>query len=121
MSDEAGRARFRFIQHGDRGTDLAGRAVAALKAIVLDESSLHGMQIISFGESLDGGDLVAIVHDSKTEAGVHSRAVNENGTSATLAMIAALLGSGQAEPLAEKVKNGSSRIDLQVMFLAVDC
>ena len=42
--DSAGRASLPLLQHGDRRTNLAGSAVAALKAIVFDEGSLHRVE-----------------------------------------------------------------------------
>ena len=45
---------------GDRRHDLAGRAIAALEGVVLDEGGLHRVQLAALGQALDGGDRAAL-------------------------------------------------------------
>src|SRR5258706_16034426 len=59
-----------FPQQRHGGTDLTGRAVAALEAVVADEGRLDGVEPAVRGQALDGGDLPAAVHDGEGEAGV---------------------------------------------------
>jgi len=55
----------RFFEQRDSGHDLAGRTIAALKTVVLQESGLDGMQFSILGQPFDGGDLVSLMHDGK--------------------------------------------------------
>src|SRR5438270_12777795 len=43
----------RLVEHGDRGHDLARRAVAALKTVVGDECPLHRVERLARREPLD--------------------------------------------------------------------
>jgi len=82
-----------LLEQGDRGHDLAGSAVAALVAVMLDERGLHGVEIAGVPEALDRGDGVALVHDREREAGVDAAAIHMNGAGSALAVVAALFGS----------------------------
>ena len=65
----------RLLQERDRRHDLARRAVAALVRVARDERGLHRMQHLRRAEALDGGDLVALVHQREAQARVHPPAV----------------------------------------------
>ena len=84
--------------------DLAGRAVAALEAVVLEERRLHRVQLVAFGQPFDRGDLAALVHHGERQAGVDAPAVDQHRAGAALAVVAALLGAGEAEVLAQRVE-----------------
>jgi len=84
-----------FLEQGDRGADLARCAVAALETIVLQEGRLDGMQLVAFGQSFDGGNLVAFMHYREAQAGIDPPAVDQHGARAALPMVAALLCSGE--------------------------
>ena len=62
------------------------------------------MQPALLGEPLDGRDRAAILHDRELKAGVHAYAVDQHRAGATLAMVAALLGAGEIEVLAQEVE-----------------
>src|SRR5436190_12303003 len=49
----------RLVEERHRRHDLAGRAVAALEAVVIDERLLYRMQTIAVGETFDRRDLAA--------------------------------------------------------------
>src|SRR5882724_3410846 len=68
--------RVTFFHTCDRGTNLARRAVAALKSVVLDERALHWMQLFAIGQTFYGRDLVAFMRDSETEAGIDAPPVH---------------------------------------------
>lgn len=55
----------RFFEQRRGGHDLARRAIAALKTVVLQESGLDGMQFAILSQAFDGGDLVSLMHDGK--------------------------------------------------------
>src|SRR6266702_4601388 len=110
-----------LLEQGDGAHDLATGAVAALVAVMLNKSSLHGMQIAGLTEAFDGGDLVTLVHQSKGETAVDAPSIHMHGTRAALAMIAALFCAGKVDPLAQCVEQGRTRIEAsQFVFFAVD-
>jgi hypothetical protein len=71
-------------------------------------------------ESLHGGDFIAIVSYGKRKAAIDSPSVRQHGAGAALAVIAALLGAGQGEILAQQVEQRDPGVDLQTVRLAVD-
>ena len=108
-----------LAEHGDARADLARRAVAALVAVMLDKGLLHGVKITWGAEALDRNDLHALVHDREREAGIDPATVDNDRAGTTLAVVAALLGPGQVQVLAQGVEQGGSRVDLKIVGLAV--
>ena len=60
------------------------------------------------------------MHHGEREAGVHAAAVDVNGTGAALAVVAAFLGAGQIQVLAEAVEESSAGIDSELVLVTVD-
>ena len=87
----------RFFHHGDGGHNLARGTIAALKAIMFDECSLHGVKISRLTDAFDGGDFIAFVHGGKAETGIHAAAVDVDSASAALSVVAAFLRAGEIE------------------------
>jgi hypothetical protein len=110
----------RLGEHGGGRAELARRAVSALERVVADEGVLQGVHFSVGGQALDGGDGAAVVSHGQGQAGVGPPSVDQHGARAALAVIAALLRSGQAELLAEQVEQGRPRIDGQPVQDAVD-
>src|SRR5690349_23694265 len=81
----------------DRRQDLARRAIAALKSVMLDEGLLHRMQFAAVGDAFDGGHIVTLRGHGKRQTGQHAPPVEENRTSAALAVVAAFFGAGQSK------------------------
>src|SRR5262249_21964924 len=101
--------------------DLAGRAVAALEGVVVDEGLLHRVQRpVGRGESLDGGHGGALRRHRQGEAGQYPAAVHQHRAGPALPVIAALLGPGEAEMLAQGIEQGGARIERQPVLAAVD-
>ena len=100
--------------------DLAGCTVTALKAIMLEEGRLRGMQLPVSGESLDGRNRIALMHDRQGEAGKRTSPVHVHGAGATLPVVAAFLCAEQQQPFPERIQQCNPRLDLKPMFLAVD-
>jgi hypothetical protein len=109
-----------FLDAAYAGHDLSGGAVAALEALVLDESGLERVQLIAFGESLDGGDLGAFMHHGKRQAGIHPSAVDQHSARPAGALVAALLRAGEVEPFAQHVKQRLSRVVIKRMGPTID-
>ena len=71
-------------------------------------------------QALDRHDLVAVVHAGEGEAGVDPSTVQKDGAGAALAMVAALLGAGETEMMAEGVEEGGSHVSVEHAELSVD-
>jgi len=109
-----------LLEQRDRGHDLAGRAIAALVAIVRDEGRLHGMQRPGLSDAFDRGDLVALVHYGEAQAGVHPHAVDMHGAGAALAVVAAFLRAGEQDDFTHAVQKRGARVEAQPMLISVD-
>jgi hypothetical protein len=109
-----------LLEDSNSGHDLARGAVAALVAIMLNEGGLHGVEMARLTNAFDGSDLVIGMHDSEGQAGVDATSVDMDGAGAALAVVAALLGAGQDEVLAEAIEEGSARVEAEFVGLPVD-
>src|SRR5271168_4612569 len=113
LGDIAWRASAALAEHPQSGTDLPRRAIAALKAVVLDEGRLQWVQRFTVGEPLDRRDRLVVMHCGERQAGVDTAAVQQHRASPTLAMIAALLGSRHSEMFTQSVEKRRPRIERQ--------
>ena len=104
----------------DRGHDLPGRAVAALERVVLDERALHRVQLVAVGEPFDRRDRVALGGERERQAGEHAAPVDPDRARAAGALVAALLGPGQAQVLAQRVEQARARFERHRARGAVD-
>src|SRR5580704_2600334 len=85
------------VDHVDGGHDHAGRAVAALQAVMLAERLLHGMQRAVRGrQALDGEDVGAVELPGEHGAGLDRLAVDVDHAGAALRRVAADMRSGEA-------------------------
>jgi hypothetical protein len=64
-------------------------------------------------QAFDGGDLGALVHDGQRQAGVDALAVHQHGAGAALPVVAALLGAGQVQVLAQGVEQARAVVEFQ--------
>ena len=88
----------------DRGHDHAGGAETALQAVMLAEGFLHRMQRRAIGgQPLDGPDLVSVRHHRERGAGFDRLAVEMHDAGAALRGVAADMGTGQPQILAQKL------------------
>ena len=92
---------------------------------MLDEGLLQRVQGVGAGalkarESLDGGDLGAVLHHREDEAGIHPRAVHEHRAGAALRDAAAELGAGQAQLIAEHPEKRHVVFDIDLVQGSVD-
>src|SRR5437762_3034083 len=71
----------------------ARRAVAALRAAFLNECLLHGMQVGTNLQTLDGYDVRAVQLTRKDKTGVHRLTIQKHGTGTTVARSAAFFRS----------------------------
>src|SRR5215217_1750663 len=114
-----GRARI-AVQQRPRGHDHAGGAEAALEAVRLHETLLHGVERAVALHVLDGADLVAARHRGEHGAGLHGLSVEVDDAGAAVGGVTAPVGTGQAERLAQEVHEQQPRLDLPRDLAAVD-
>src|SRR5258708_14221795 len=95
---------FDLIEHRYGRANLPGCAIAALVAVMLYERGLHRMKVIGRADPLDGGDAVALVHDSECQTRGDPPSVDDHRARAALALIAALFGAREGHTLAPRIK-----------------
>src|SRR5690606_1470448 len=88
-------------QQGNGRHHHAGGAEAALQAMALAKRRLDGMELVAFGQAFDRGDRAAIDLEGEYRAGFDRAAVDMDGAGAALGGVATLVGTGQAELLAQ--------------------
>ena len=94
---------------GDR-RDEPRCAEAALEAVALGERLLHRAEVLGVvADPLDGGDLVRLGRDGEHQARPHRLAVDEDGARAADAVLAADVGAGEAEVVAQEVGEEAAR------------
>jgi hypothetical protein len=88
------------------------RTVSALERVVLDVRLLHLVRVPVPGESLGRDDLGPVVGDGQSETTVGAPPVEQYGTRAALAVVAALLRGGVPKSLAQRVEERrAARLD----------
>ncbi len=102
------------------GQHHARRAEPALQAVLLLEALLDRVQLARPCQPLDGGDLVAVGLHGEHRAALHRRAVEEHGAGAAVGGVAAGVGAGQPEALAQQVGQQQPGLDVGGTPLAVD-
>src|SRR3982751_3720485 len=58
-----------LLEQGDCGHQLAGRAEAALEGVVGDEGPLHGMNLLVFSKTFDGGHFTPLARNRERQTG----------------------------------------------------
>jgi hypothetical protein len=97
FSDFIATVGFALGDQAHRRTDLTGRAIAALKSVMIDKRLLYRVQRAIFGQTLNGCDLRSILHGHQCQAGIDSATVHQNRTGAALTVVATFLRSGESE------------------------
>ena len=69
-----------------------------------DEGGLHRMQFVAARDAFDGEDVGAVMADRQSQAGIDPPAVDQHRAGAALAAVAALLGAGQMQALAQQIE-----------------
>ena len=78
------------------------------------------MQPAAVGHALDGRDLAPLALDRKHQAGEHGLAVDQDRARPALAELAAVLGAGEVQLLAEHLEQRLVRRREDVALLTVD-
>src|SRR5258706_1468588 len=110
-----------LLQQGNSRDDLAGRTEAALGSEFRDHSLLHFVQFaVRPFDAFDGGDLAPTHRVSKGRARIGRDVIEHDGAVAAFGMIAAELGAGEAELVAQRVDQGLVRQHIDGPVAAVD-
>ena len=108
------------VHQVDRAHHHARRAEAALQRVMLAEHLLHRVQrAVGRGEALDRGDAAAVGLQRQHGAGLHRDAVDMHDAGAALAGVAADMGAGQPQLLAQQFDQQGAAFDLHRVLLAV--
>src|SRR5712691_1366690 len=108
-------------QELEQSREHAGRAEAALQAVIVAERLLQRMQLlVARRDALDGEDVVAVRLHREHQAGARRIAVEQDGAGAAHAVLAAEMGAGQAEIVADEIRQRDADLDLLLVPLAVD-
>src|SRR5678816_4731609 len=92
--------------------DHPGRTEPTLQGVVLMEGRLDRMQGAVAGcEAFDGRDRRTVGHDGEHRAGFDRLSIDIDGAGAALRRVAADVGSGQTEIVAEKMNEKLARFD----------
>src|SRR5215216_5934598 len=109
------------VQQVVDGHDHAGDAEAALHGPLLDEGPLDVGQLALGAEALDGADVAADGVGAHHAAGGDQDPVQQHRAGAALALLAGVLGAGQAEALAQHVQQALPDPGVaDLVLLAVD-
>src|ERR1051326_1467463 len=103
-----------------RGGDHAGRAEAALQRVMLAERRLQRRQAFVERQTFDGNDLGAFGLYRQHQTGADRGAVDQHRAGAANAVLAADMGAGQPQRVAQAIGQGQARFDFDLDGLAVD-
>ena len=103
----------------NRRHDHARRAVAALQTVIVAERGLHRVQLVPLCDAFDGGDVGAVGLSDEHRAGFDRPAVDVHDTGAALAGVAADMGAGQIQMVAQQMDEEGSILDIGLDRLAV--
>ena len=78
------------------------------------------MKFFAVRQALDGDNLRAVFHHRQRQTAIDPLAIDEHRAGAALAMIAAFLGAGKVQALAQQVEQSRPRSYRQGSFDAVD-
>ena len=78
------------------------------------------MHFLRLPDALDRRDLIALVQSGERETRKLAPAVDVNRACAALAVIASFFRSGQMQMLAQTIEERRARIDVKIVFLAVN-
>ena len=100
--------------------DHAGRAEAALQAVLLPKALLDSMQPVAVSEAFDRSDFVTIGLDGKHSAGFHSTAVHENRAGTTERSLTSYMRAGESGEFAQEMDKEQARLNWCAMLDSID-
>ena len=108
------------VQQRAGGEHHARRAEPALQPVLLVEALLHRVEHAVALEALDGRDLVVRGRRGEDRARLRRLAVHQHDARAAVRRVAAPVGAGEAEVVAQEVDEQQPRLDVAGVLLAVD-
>jgi hypothetical protein len=108
------------IQQRLGGHENSRRAVAALRGAKVGEALLQRVQLPVLDEPLHGDDPPVLALRGQRQARQHRLVVDEDGAGAALAELAAVLGAGEPQVLAQHLEQRLVVVDERVDGFAVD-
>ena len=108
------------LQQGLGGHDHAGGAEAALEAVLLPEAFLERVHASGASNALDRLDAGAVGLDGEHRTALEGAPVHDHGAGAAAGGIAADVGAGEGQLLADEVDEQEARLDLDGVRGAVD-
>src|ERR1700719_579364 len=115
-----GRVRIVAQEFQERG-QYARRAEAALHAVILMKGLLQRMQLVGARcDAFDGEKVVAVRLDGEHQARPHRTAVHQDRAGAAYTVLAAQMRAGEAELMADKIRERDPNLDFFLVALAVD-
>lgn len=109
-----------FVEERLGGDEESRRAITALRSAQIGERFLQRMQTSVVDEPFDGRDVRALAIDAEHEARQHGPAVEQDGTGAALAKLAAVLRPAQIQILTQDLEQRFVRSERDFGRLAVD-
>jgi hypothetical protein len=88
--------------------------------VALVEALLDRVELAVSLERLDRGHLVAVAHDGEHRARLHGLAVDAHGARTAVGGVAAPVGTGEAERLAQEMDEQQARLDVALDVFTVD-
>src|ERR1700732_772964 len=98
-----------LAQEIDGGHQHPRRAEPALQRVMLAERLLQTVELLDGAEAFDGLERAAVGLHREQQAGAHAVAVENDSAGAADAMLAADMGAGEAERLAQEVAEQAAR------------
>jgi hypothetical protein len=109
------------IHYIKRSHHHARRAESALKAMIIHEGLLHGMQLTTICHTLDGGHLGTIGLDCQQGAGLYGLTIYMDDTGTTLAGVTTYMGTGKLKIIPKKLNQQGATFYFTADRFAVDC
>ena len=109
-----------LVQQGFGADDEPWRADPALQGGIFKETLLQGMQPGVDCDSLNRGDLCPFGFDGQNQTAIDRQTVQEHGTCSAVAVVAAFLGTGEPERVAQHIKQALARLAKELSRFAVD-
>jgi hypothetical protein len=92
----------------DRCHDHAGRAIAALQAMIVAKCRLHRVQFFAPGDALNGRHVTAVGLSDQCRAAFDGATIDVNYTCAALACVASDMSAGETEMITQQMNEERS-------------
>src|SRR5579875_3576932 len=108
------------FNHAHSQHQKTGRAEAALQTMMIHEGLLHWVERLAVRETFDRADLLTLRLHREHQAGPDRFAFHDHGAGSADAVLAADMRAGLAAFLADSIREGTTRLDRDVIVATVD-